>query len=82
MISSFEPMLVAKPGKSSAQRSLLSVKHAYLFANVTGAAVMAGTATRRDAGIPGYSSLRRKLQNLDVLDKEKLDCLIFSSPAV
>lgn len=68
--------LRGKVGKTAAQRGLVFGQPIPFFVEVRGRAVSAGPATVSDAGTPGETSLRRRLENHD------LPCTEESNPVV
>lgn len=68
--------------RTSTQRSPTPDHPVLLFADVSGEAVIAGTATLSNASIPGKNSLRRKLHKHSVLSREKLRHVAMCSPPI
>lgn len=69
-------------GKTLAQRSLTTGKPVRLFANVSGGAAIASTATLSNADSPDSSGLRRKLHSRDRPCSEELNCVDIRSSAI
>lgn len=69
-------------GKTAARRDLHPGELVCLFVQVSGEALFADTATLGNDGSPGETSLRRRLDNHDLLSAEKSNQVAFRAPVV
>lgn len=72
----------ADVSKTTAQLGLLPGQLVYLFAEVSGEAVFASTITFSDASTPDKNSLRRWLNNHDLLCIEKTKRVVIAPPEI
>lgn len=68
--------------EAAAQRGLLSGFNVHLFAEVSGEAASADTATVSYAGTPGKTSLRRRVGNHDLPYTEESDQVVSAAPQI